>query len=245
MIFFVYRFLLNFFISYFFLLLCACSETANFAPVTDIHSIESLPQSGTHRVVKGETLYAIAWRYGMDYRYLAECNHIPSSYVIQAGQLIYLHERELSQAKINNHRIEKLVITEKKIVLAEPNFSTLNWKWPAKGKIIRTFSGSNKGVDIVSHIGEPIYAAASGKVVYCGNGLRGYGNLIIVKHNSLYLSAYAHNKKIFVRNGEWVKKGQVIAEMGGTGTDIVKLHFEIRRAGKPINPLSLYQSTSL
>ncbi|HTQ01820.1 MAG TPA: peptidoglycan DD-metalloendopeptidase family protein [Casimicrobiaceae bacterium] len=114
----------------------------------------------------------------------------------------------------------------------------LDWVWPAKGKVIGSFSetANLKGIDIGGTAGQPIFASASGTVVYAGTGLRGYGKLIIVKHNKTYLSAYAHNRDILVKEGEKVTKGQKIAEMGNTDTTEVKLHFEIRRLGKPMDP---------
>lgn len=112
------------------------------------------------------------------------------------------------------------------------------WLWPATGKVVATFSeGANKGVDIAGKSGEAILAAGDGKVVYSGSGLRGYGKLVIVKHNGTYLSAYAHNRAILVKEGQSVNKGQKIAEMGDSDADQVKLHFEIRRQGKPVDPL--------
>ncbi|MBK1679501.1 peptidoglycan DD-metalloendopeptidase family protein [Rhodocyclus tenuis] len=112
------------------------------------------------------------------------------------------------------------------------------WLWPAGGKVIATFSeGANKGVDIAGKSGEAILAAGDGKVVYSGSGLRGYGKLVIVKHNATYLSAYAHNRNVLVKEGQSVSKGQKIAEMGDSDADQVKLHFEIRRQGKPVDPL--------
>ena len=114
------------------------------------------------------------------------------------------------------------------------------WNWPTKGKVIRTYSsrlGGNKGIDIAGKIGQPVLAASSGKVVYSGNGLSGYGNLIIVKHSEQFLSAYAHNKRLFVKEGGEVKLGEKIAELGKSGTTEPKLHFEIRYKGKPVDPL--------
>jgi lipoprotein NlpD len=115
----------------------------------------------------------------------------------------------------------------------------LDWGWPAKGKVVMQFSESTslKGIDIAGSAGQPVTASASGKVVYAGSGLRGYGKLIIIKHNDAYLSAYAHNRDILVKEGQQVVKGQKIAEMGNTDSDQVKLHFEIRRQGKPVDPL--------
>ena len=113
----------------------------------------------------------------------------------------------------------------------------IEWIWPAKGKVLEGFSESSKGVDIAGKLGQPVLAAAAGKVVYSGAGLRGYGNLIIVKHNDTYLSAYAHNSKLLVKEGQAVTRGQKIAEMGNSDTELVKLHFEIRMHGKPVDPL--------
>ncbi len=114
------------------------------------------------------------------------------------------------------------------------------WRWPAKGKLTKTFSSSQvgmKGISLVNQRGTAIYATTSGKVVYAGSGLRGYGNLIIIKHNYDYLSAYAHNEKLLVRENEKIKVGQKIAIMGDSGTESVHLHFEIRYRGKSVDPL--------
>jgi len=114
----------------------------------------------------------------------------------------------------------------------------LDWLWPARGKVVTSFSetANLKGIDIAGTSGEPVVASAAGKVVYAGAGLRGYGKLIIIKHNKTYLSAYAHNRELLVKEGDQVTKGQKIAEMGNTDADQVKLHFEIRRMGKPMDP---------
>ena len=118
------------------------------------------------------------------------------------------------------------------------------WAWPVKGKVLRGYSDSNKGVDIAGRMGQQVLAASDGRVVYSGNGLRGYGKLIIIKHNKTFLSAYAHNSQLLVKEGQAVKKGQPIAEMGNTDADQVKLHFEIRQLGKPVDPLQYLDSTS-
>lgn len=113
----------------------------------------------------------------------------------------------------------------------------IQWAWPASGAIIEGFQeGKNKGVDLSGKAGDPVTAASEGKVVYAGSGLRGYGNLVIIKHNADFLSAYAHNSKLLVREGEAVKRGQRIAEMGNSDADRVKLHFEVRRRGTPVDP---------
>jgi len=115
--------------------------------------------------------------------------------------------------------------------------ANLSWMWPADGKVIATFDeGKNKGVDIAGKAGQQVVAAGAGKVMYAGSGIRGYGNLVIVKHSNNLLSAYAHNRAILVKEGQSVSKGQMIAEMGDSDTDSVKLHFEIRQQGKPVDP---------
>jgi lipoprotein NlpD len=113
----------------------------------------------------------------------------------------------------------------------------LSWMWPSEGKVIATFDeGKNKGVDIAGKAGQHVVAAGAGKVMYAGSGIRGYGNLVIVKHSNSLLSAYAHNRSIAVKEGQTVTKGQMIAEMGDSDADSVKLHFEIRQQGKPVDP---------
>ena len=118
--------------------------------------------------------------------------------------------------------------------------ATVNWTWPASGRVIRGYdskSTGKKGVGIAGKTGESVRAAAAGKVVYSGSGLSGYGRLIIIKHNKNFLSAYAHNRKLVAREGQWVEKGAVIAQMGSSGTDRTQLHFEIRKKGRPVDPL--------
>lgn len=115
----------------------------------------------------------------------------------------------------------------------------LSFIWPAQGAVVATFDeAKNKGVSIAGRVGDPVVAAADGRVVYAGAGLRGYGNLIILKHNNIYLTAYAHNQALLVREDQAVKQGQKIAEMGSSDADRVKLHFEVRRQGKPVDPLN-------
>lgn len=113
---------------------------------------------------------------------------------------------------------------------------SVSWMWPAEGRVISNFDDNKKGIDIAGKSGQPVLAAGSGKVMYAGSGIRGYGNLVIVKHTNTLLSAYAHNKSIAVKEGQSVTRGQKIAEMGDSDTDSVKLHFEIRQQGKPVDP---------
>jgi len=119
----------------------------------------------------------------------------------------------------------------------------LSWMWPSDGKIVATFDeGKSKGIDIAGRMGQQVMAAGTGKVMYAGSGIRGYGNLVIVKHSNNLLSAYAHNRAIVVKEGQNVAKGQVIAEMGDSDSDSVKLHFEIRQQGKPVDPAKFLPS---
>jgi lipoprotein NlpD len=111
--------------------------------------------------------------------------------------------------------------------------------WPATGKVVATFNGTaSKGVDIAGRVGDPVFASAAGRVVYSGEGIPAYGKLVIIRHNNTYLSAYAHNSQILVKEGQNVARGQKIAELGTTGAKEAKLHFEIRRQGKPVDPLA-------
>ena len=121
---------------------------------------------------------------------------------------------------------------------ADADDDNIDWAWPSNGKLLAGFSEpANKGIDLAGRIGDPVLAAAAGKVVYSGQGLRGYGKLVIIKHNKTFLSAYAHNSNILVKEGQSVTRGQRIAEIGNTDSDTPKLHFEIRRFGKPTDPI--------
>jgi len=240
------------------LFLVGCGPSDNFAPVID-GWLQPSGMQGTHRVQKGETLYSIAWGYGLDYREVARINNLPPPYTLRRGQTIkFFATPTLVKPVIKSRKVAKKVhalkkpstlpkkIDKGKNKISKPvqtvhhKFSWVkHWFWPAKGKLIRKFSiiKGNKGIEIAAKKGQPVKAAAAGLVVYSGHGLRGYGNLIILKHNAEYLSAYAHNSKLLVKEGTWVKAQQKIAEIGKTGTSRDKLHFEIRHAGKPVNPM--------
>lgn len=217
----------------------------------------SSPVSGggnIHVVQKKETLFSVAWRYGWDYKELASANSIRPPYIIHPGQKLKVGR---SIAKTNNRSKKQGKTLTKPRVASSPatpsayksvpsapkpvqTGQTPHWRWPSQGKVIAKFSSKspvNKGIDIAGRLGESVHAAAAGSVVYAGSGLLGYGNLVIIKHNEQFLSAYAHNKKLLVKESQQVKAGQVIAEIGSSGTDQVKLHFEIRRQGKPVDPI--------
>lgn len=204
----------------------------------------------TYKVKKGDTMYSVSWRYGMDYKTLAAINHIRSPYTLSIGQTLRFksYKTSTNQTKIKvKTQPKNNSNTATKPTTPKPNTTTqtsankrLTWRWPTKGKVISTYSKSatsRKGIDIAGKAGQTVVAAASGKVVYAGDGLPRYGNLLIIKHNDAYLSAYAHNKKLLVKEGDYVKSGQKIATLGKTGTQSNQLHFEIRRNGKPVDPL--------
>ena len=115
----------------------------------------------------------------------------------------------------------------------------IDWIWPVKGKIENKFNERNKGINIIAQLGSPVYASADGKVVYVGSGVKSYGRLVIIKHQNDYLSAYAHNQKILVREGQVIKRGQQVATLGDSGATKSMLHFEVRKSGKPFDPLQV------
>ena len=198
--------------------------------------------SGTYTVRKGDTLYAIAQRYNINYRQLASRNGIRPPYTIYKGQKLRLSPSSRS-ARSSKSTSKKSSAGGTRSAGRKTDTSRdppIDWRWPVSGKVVSRYSAtgtSKKGIDIAGVQGRPVNAASGGKVVYSGSGLLGYGKLIIIKHNDIYLSAYAHNRKLLVKDGTQVKGGQKIAEMGSTGTDSPKLHFEIRRYGKPVDPL--------
>lgn len=239
---------------------CATHQSA---PVTDKSRTTSW-RPKTHVVIPGDTLFSIAWRYGLKYEDLAKHNKINAPYIIRPSQIIHLNLQSSKQADNENGHVasKNVTITSKKEkVLPDASASSRKenkthrvdstnkiiaksyapqWRWPTSGTILSSFQGNdgfNKGIDLGGKLGEPVLAAAGGQVVYAGSGLRGYGKLLIIKHNETFLSAYAHNERLRVKEGDLVKVGQVIADMGSSGTDRVKLHFEIRRDGTPVDPL--------
>ena len=217
-----------------------------------------------HRVKKGDTLYSIAWRYGLDYHRLAEWNRIDSSYRIYPGQVLRLSA--LSQSAVTATvkapepkpavdpppprtsppprkkapAVAKPPAQPPKPASAAASGGALKWVWPARGAVVQTFRQGDRtrqGIRIAGKSGQPVVAAESGKVVYTGSGLPGYGKLIIIKHNKNYLSAYGFNRKLLVRDGGQVARGERIAEMGQSTDGKSLLHFEIRRRDTPLDPL--------
>jgi lipoprotein NlpD len=236
-----------------------------------------------YAVQPGETLYSIAFRYGIDVNALAARNQIDEPFTIYPGQLLVIDLSGFSasatakpasnptpQKKLASPQSTENVSAVPEAPVAEPKKTPVKqpskpanqpskaqqvaakavskgtfgpvarWEWPSAGRVARSYSGVlHKGVDIAGARGDLIRATAAGEVVYAGTGVKGYGLLLIVKHNEQFLSAYGHNDSTLVNEGAWVGAGQPIAQMGSSGTDTVKLHFEIRREGKPIDPVKL------
>jgi lipoprotein NlpD len=240
--------------------LAACAGDPPRAPVEDRRSQGTAARSWvptTYSVSRGDTLYAIAWRYGLDYRQLARINGIASPYTIYPGQSLRLKGSPVPVARDDGKpaaaaratgkpaqsapRVaSKPAVTSRSPAPSGVTGSSINWRWPTRGKVVRRFSGAvHKGIDIDGEAGDPVLAVATGQVVYAGSGIVGYGKLLIIKHNDVYLSAYGHNRRLLVSEGAQVKAGQKIAEKGSSATNSVKLHFEIRREGKPVDPVKL------
>lgn len=216
-----------------------------------------------YRVKKGDTLYSIALEHGYDYREVAYWNQLNNQSTIRIGQLLRLSPPPTANVRIPNVTEEYIPSQPESSTSTSPRFVSAktklrlprttvmrnideyddertNWVWPTQGKIISYFRDNvpqQKGIDMTGQMGQPVFAVASGKVVYSGSSLRGYGKLIIIKHNKTFLTAYAHNSEILFKEGSIVKKGQKIAAMGDSEADRVKLHFEVRRLGKPVDPL--------
>jgi lipoprotein NlpD len=200
---------------------------------------------GYHRVQPGDTLYSISWRYGLDYHDLARWNGLKPPYPVRNGQQLRIvppgHTRETTVAKRSPPEAPIVSMPSRSRAPRDSAMpSNIKWRWPVQGSLLQTFSETDfnrKGIDIGGKLGEPVRAAAAGEVVYAGSGLLNYGKLIILKHDDNYLSAYAYNQALHVREGDSVAAGQQIADMGGKASGDAVLHFEIRYGGRPINPL--------
>ena len=214
---------------------------AGCAGLPPIYTIES--GTGTYVVRKGDSLYSIAFRYGLDYKILARINGVRPPYTIYVNQSIRLRGSAQLPKKgggsLATKSSSKPPSKASKTPRA-PSAPVARWRWPVKGEVISRFSlvqPVNKGIDIAGDSGDAVMAAADGVVVYAGGNLRGYGQLVIVKHNDNFLSAYGNNEKMLVKEGQKVKAGKSIARVGKTAANVGMLHFEIRRDGKPVDPL--------
>lgn len=192
-----------------------------------------------HVVRQGETLFSIAWRYGKDHRDLARWNGLGDGSLIHPGQLIWLRPAA-GTGSAGSKQPVRSGSAQPKPLPSIPSQPPPEWQWPTNGTVVSAFGGRNgldTGILIGGQKGQPVRAAAKGTVVYAGSGLSGYGRLIIIKHNDTYLSAYGHNETLLVREGEKVNQGQRVATMGEGQRQQPRLHFEIRRNGKPADPI--------
>ena len=212
-----------------------------------------------YRVKQGDTLISIAWRYGLDYKRLAAANSINPPYMIYIDQSLKLdetqhsHDDQISQMPTIANQPDSAASVSATVNAVNNNSAVfqsvvpqlpgkLSWQWPLLGKLAEQFGTRgklNKGIDIAAAKGSQVRAAAAGIVVYAGDGIHGYGNLLIIKHSDIYMSAYAYNSHLLVAEGESVKAGQMIAKVGLGPEQQARLHFEIRKNGQSIDPLLL------
>lgn len=219
---------------------------------------EHAGKPGYYTVKPGDTLIRIGLDAGQSHKDISRWNALENPNRIEVGQVLRVVPPAGSEPVAVTKPVTSGSVTSAPIAAVAPakpassaavaasapvaassaaGDDELGWIWPGHGTVIAGFDEvKNKGLDIAGAAGDPVLAAAEGKVVYAGAGLRGYGNLIILKHNNTYLTAYAHNKTLLVKEDQPVKKGQKIAEMGDSDADRVKLHFEVRRQGKPVDP---------
>jgi lipoprotein NlpD len=240
-------------------MLAGCAGQHSSAPVVDRYNPAEKPPA-YYIVAPGDTLFSISWRYGFDLERLATANNIRKPYTIYPGEKILLQEsskalvsRQVPKTAAPSPSVSKPAPRPKSPPVRPPAVTPKlpasaalrdngRWLWPSRGPLVRRFVATgqaHKGIDIKGKIGEPVRASRSGTVVYAGNGLVGYGNLLILKHADNYLSAYGHNRRLLKKEGDSVKAGEIIAELGDSGTDTAKLHFEVRKDGKPVDPLTV------
>ncbi len=194
-----------------------------------------------YTVKRGDTLYRISRTTGTSVKELARLNNISPPYTIEIGQKLKVNGSTAGKKSSGKRSGKTAAVTPSYTVPKSswPPVGQRCWLWPASGKVVTPYStaeGGNKGIDIAGTRGAPVYASGAGKVVYVGNQLRGYGNLIMIKHGEDYITAYAHNDTLLVNNGQNVKAGQKIATMGSTGASSVILHFQIRYRATAIDP---------
>lgn len=214
--------------------LISCEYDTTNAPVKESHWLD-LSHETSHTVQDGETLFSIAFKYEKDYENLAKINKIYPPYDVNPGQIIKLkHNTDLQPETLT----KKYTPKPKQEPFNHKITFTNHWVWPVKGQIIQNYNPQigNKGLKISTSYGNNVVASAPGTVVYAGNGLLGYGKLIIIKHNNIFLSAYGNNSQILVKEGDLVDSNSIIAKTGKLDTRRSGIHFEIRKNGKPINP---------
>lgn len=248
------------------LVLSGCASHRSPAPVEDRSSsdarnaskllpgAENAGKPGYYTVKPGDTLIRIGMDNGQSWRDIVRWNRLDNPNLIETGQVLRVQPpaqdtamvarpmAPLSAASAPAAPASSSAAAPAKTpasapAAAESTEEVVSFQWPVRGNLIAGFDeAKNKGLDIAGKAGDPVLASADGRVVYAGAGLRGYGNLIILKHNNTYLTAYAHNQSLLVKEDQVIKRGQKIAEMGNSDADQVKLHFEIRRQGKPVDP---------
>lgn len=232
------------------ILMTGCGERRSLAPVTEVKWHPVSKYQTTHTVRRGETLYAISFRYETDYKRLATLNHLKPPYSLRVGQILRVQQGtsrvpRLPQRVVSSHRIQQKPQTSSNVIFSPIHLlaSFRGWLWPARGRVVLTFNPNQgkKGINIACKKGERIRASSGGVVAYAGSGLNGYGNLIIIKHNNEYLTAYGNNARNLVSEGQQVKAGQEIAEAGVIDHKYWGVHFEIRKKGIPVNPLNYLQ----
>ena len=227
------------------------------AGVKQLPGFENAGKPGYYTVKPGDTMIRIGLDNGQNWRDVVRWNNLENPNLIEVGQVLrvvppaadssLVVTRPVTSGSAPTGPVAAVPVRPASAAAASPppassspaaaNEDDIAWIWPAQGSLLAGFDEvKNKGFDIAGKAGDPIIAAADGRVVYAGAGLRGYGNLIILKHNNTFLTAYAHNQILLVKEDQTVKKGQKIAEMGNSDADRVKLHFEIRRQGKPVDP---------
>jgi len=235
------------------------------APKPPPPGAENAGKPGYYTVRQGDTMIRIGLETGQNWKDLVKWNNLDNPNVVEVGQVLRVAppgaEVGAATRPVVGPRVETRPLDGRTVnpAASGSNASTtstsptpavaattrdadddVNWMWPAVGAVAAPFEeGKTKGLVIAGKAGDPVFAAAEGKVVYAGSGLRGYGNLVILKHNNTYLTAYAHNQALMVKEDQTVKRGQKIAEMGSTDATRVQLHFEIRRQGKPVDPARL------
>jgi len=231
-------------------LLAGCATSTHKAPITDMTGASPAPTAaqGTYTVQPGDTLYKIATSNNIEVSELARLNNLSDSNVLRVGQVLRLNSSVPAPAGQSGSGAATGTATPLPVTPVQPveptttarasDSNLLSWGWPASGDIIQSFNTNTKGIDISGTVGAPIYAAANGNVMYAGNGVRGLGNLILLGHSDGFVTAYAHNQELLVKTGQSVKKGDKIATLGQSDTTSPRLHFEIRRRGTPVNPLS-------
>ncbi len=219
--------------------LAACGAPSSPLIIDQSSPLSTARHPATIIVASGDSLYRIAWRFGLDFLDIAKWNGITKPYLIRAGQRLRLRPSAAAADSRADSAAESTAKQSAAAKAAPDADAPAHWRWPAGGQLIGRFSRrqGHNGIKIAGRAGSLVRAAAAGEVMYVGAALLGYGNLIIIKHSATYLSAYAHNQKILVAEGERIRINQPIARMGSSGAERTMLHFEIRKNGKPVDPL--------